>query len=161
MLNTRSMENKIWRDKFKSCGYRPTVGRNAIFDLFSRTKGHLSANDIYVKLHRQYPVIGLTTIYRTLDVASNLGMLYKLDFGDGQVRYELAEAPGKTRHHHHLICTSCNAIVDYTDYLDEEIKLLRKTEKGLAKKYGFKITDHVVQFYGLCDTCLQERKDNA
>ena len=142
-----------WHGKFQRCGYRLTAGREAILDILSTSEGHLSAEDIYMKVHQKYPNVGLTTIYRTLDVLSHLGMIYKLDFGDGRARYELAEGPEGMHHHHHLVCTVCNKVVDYTDFIDDEVELLRKTEKGLGLKYNFKITNHVIQFYGLCDTC--------
>jgi len=106
-----------------------------------------------MKVHPKYPNVGLTTIYRTLNVLSNLGIVCKLDFGDGRSRYELAEGTEDTHHHHHLVCTNCNKVIDYTNFIDEELELLRKTEKGLGAKYNFKITNHIIQFYGLCDKC--------
>lgn len=142
-----------WHGKFRGCGYRLTLGREAILDVLSRAKGHLSADDIYIKIHPHYPHIGLTTVYRTLDVLSDLGMVCKFDFGDGRARYELCEGPRAAVHHHHLICTSCNRVIDYTDFIDEEIELLNQTEKGLSKKYNFKIASHLIQFYGLCEKC--------
>ncbi|MFA5198786.1 MAG: Fur family transcriptional regulator [Candidatus Omnitrophota bacterium] len=142
-----------WHGKFRGCGYRLTLGREAILELLSGTKEHLSAEDIYLRIHPKYPNVGLTTVYRTLDVLSALGMVYKLDFGDGRARYELAEGPKGEHHHHHLVCTSCNRVIDYTDFIDDEVELLRLTEQGLSKKYNFKITNHLIQFYGLCDKC--------
>lgn len=142
-----------WHGKFQGCGYRVTVGRQAILDILSKSEEHLSAEDIYLKVHQKYPSVGLTTIYRTLDILSNLGMIYKLDFGDGRARYELAEGPEGLHHHHHLVCTDCNKVIDYTDFIDDELQLLKQTEKGLSEKYNFKITNHVIQFYGLCDRC--------
>ena len=94
-----------WHGKFRGCGYRLTLGREAILDVLSKTDDHLSAEDIYMKIHPKHPGVGLTTIYRTLDVLSNLGMVYKLDFGDGRARYEFAEGPKGAHHHHHLVCT--------------------------------------------------------
>jgi Fur family ferric uptake transcriptional regulator len=141
-----------WHGKLRGCGYRLTVGREAILDILSKSEAHLSAEDIYIKIHSRYPNVGLTTVYRTLDVLSGLGMVYKLDFGDGRARYELAEGP-KGAHHHHLVCTQCNKVIDYTDFIDEEAELLNQTEKGLGKKYNFNITNHVIQFYGLCEKC--------
>jgi Fur family ferric uptake transcriptional regulator len=129
------------------------LGRQAILDILSKADKHLSADDIYMKVHPKYPNIGLTTIYRTLDILANVGLLYKFDFGDGRARYELAEGPKRANHHHHLVCTGCNRVIDYTDFVDEEIELLKETEKGLSKKYNFKITNHLIQFYGLCKEC--------
>jgi Fur family ferric uptake transcriptional regulator len=142
-----------WHGKFQGCGYRITAGREAILDILSRSEEHLSAEDIYMKIHPKYPNIGLTTIYRTLDVLSDLGMVSRLDFGDGRARYEIAEGPQGKQHHHHLVCTACHKVIEYTDFIDDEVELLRETEKGLNKKYDFKITNHVIQFYGLCKKC--------
>jgi Fur family ferric uptake transcriptional regulator len=57
------------------------------------------------------------------------------------------------RHHHHLVCTGCNRIIDYTDFVNEEVELLKQIEKRLSEKHDFKITKHMIQFYGLCQDC--------
>ena len=150
---TKQLQAPWWQGKLKDYGYRITEGREAILDVLSESEAHLSAEDIYIKVHPHYPNVGLTTIYRTLDVLSGLGMLHKLEIGDGRARYELAEGPKGPHHHHHLVCTECHRIVDYTDFIKEELELLRETEQGLSKKYGFKISNHQIQFYGICDSC--------
>jgi len=145
-----------WHGRFRGCGYRITSGREAILDALSKSSQHLSAENIYMKVHHRFPSIGLTTIYRTLDVLVDLGLVFKFDFGDRRARYELAEGPKGIHHHHHLVCTNCKRIIDYTDFIDEEVELLNQTEKGLAKKYNFKITNHLIQFYGLCSECSKK-----
>jgi Fur family ferric uptake transcriptional regulator len=139
--------------KFRGRGYRMTVGREAILDVLSQAEEHLSAEDIYMKIHPVNPAIGLTSIYRTLDILVNIGLIHKFDFGHGRARYELAEDPKGKGHHHHLVCTGCGRVIDYNDFIDEELALLRKTEEGLSKKYNFRIDNHLIQFYGLCDAC--------
>jgi Fur family ferric uptake transcriptional regulator len=155
-----------WRDgtgppwlqgKIRGCGYRLTVPRQIILDVLSKTSKHLSAEDIYHAVHKVYPAIGLTTVYRTLELLVTTGLVFKFDFGDGRARYELSEGPKSIGHHHHLVCTGCGRIVDYTDFINEEIELLKQTEKGLSKKYKFKITNHLIQFYGLCDKCKNKK----
>lgn len=146
-----------WHGKFRGCGYRITLARQVILDLLAKVDEHLSAEDIYIRIRAKHPNIGLTTVYRTLDILADLGLLYKFDFGDGRARYELAEGPKGAYHHHHLVCTACKRVIDYTDFIDEEIELLRETEKGLSKKYDFKITNHLIQFYGLCKECSKEK----
>lgn len=146
-----------WHGRFRGCGYRITAGREAILDALTRAKEHLSAEDIYTKVHGSYPAIGLTTVYRTLEILVDLGLVYKFDFGDGRARYELAEGSQRSTHHHHLVCTNCMRVVDYTDFIDDEIELLRQTEKGLSEKYGFDITSHLIQFYGLCEKCRKKK----
>jgi len=142
-----------WRGKFRGCGYRMTVPRQAILDVLSRTSRHLSAEDVYFSVHKVYPHVGLTTVYRTLELLVRMDLVHKFDFGDGRARYELSVGSKGSGHHHHLICTNCGRIVDYTDFIEEEVKLLKETEKGLSNKYKFKITNHLIQFYGLCDKC--------
>ena len=146
-----------WHGRFRGCGYRITLAREAILEVLSRANQHLSAEDIYIKVHPMYPNIGLTTVYRTLDVLVDLGLVFKFDFGDKRARYELAEGPKGAHHHHHLICTNCKRVIDYTDFIDEEVELLNQTEKGLSKKYNFMITNHLIQFYGLCDKCNNKK----
>ncbi len=146
-----------WHGRFRGCGYRLTKPREVIIDILRKTSNHLSAEDIYLAVHKVYTGIGLTTIYRTLELLVQMGLVYKFDFGDGRARYELSMDPKGVRHHHHLVCTKCGRIIDYTDFIDEEIELLNKTEKGLSKKFNFKIANHLIQFYGLCDKCVHKQ----
>ena len=146
-----------WHGKFKGCGYRITVARQAILRALSKTNEHLSAEDIFLAVHKDYPNIGLTTVYRTLELLVKLGLVLKFDFGDGRARYELTEGQGKKQHHHHLICTKCGRIIDYTDFIEEEVEFLKRVEKGVSRKYNFEITGHLIQFYGVCDKCLQRK----
>jgi len=127
--------------------------RQAILEVLSNTEEHPSAEEIYLAVQKIYPNIGLTTVYRTLELLVDMGLVFKFDFGDKRARYELSQGPTSKKHHHHLVCTNCGRIIDYTDFIDEEKELLQRTEAGLSEKYNFKITDHLIQFYGLCDEC--------
>ncbi len=142
-----------WHGRFRGCGYRITAGREAILDVLMSADQHLSAEDVYNKVHPTNAAVGLTTVYRTLEILVNMGLVFKFDFGDGRARYELVEGSKKSHHHHHLVCTKCMRIIDYTEFINDEIELLKKTEKGLAQKYGFDITNHLIQFYGICSEC--------
>lgn len=142
---------KKWHGKFKGCGYKMTAGREAVMDVLTAGEGHLSVDEIYTQVRAINPEIGLTTVYRTLEILNNIAIVTKFDFGDKRARYELKES-GKG-HHHHLVCTGCGRIVDYDDFINEEIKLLKETEVKLSKKYNFRIDDHLIQFYGLCKEC--------
>ena len=141
-----------WRHHFRGHVSRWTVPREAILNLLSRTSKHLSAKEIYATLHSVYPGIGLTTIYRTLDLLARARLINKLDIGEGQSRYEL-KSDERKEHHHHLICTKCGRIIDYSDFMDEELELVKKTERTLAQKYNFSVQDHNIEFYGLCEEC--------
>jgi len=156
MLGRNSNMQPLWHRRFRGRGYRITVPRQVILDVLYRTSKHLSAEDVYMAVHKIYPAIGLTTIYRTLDLLVQMGFIFKFDFGDGRARYELTENSAGAYHHHHLVCTECGRIVDYTEFIDEEKGLLEHIEKVLSKKYNFKITNHLIRFYGLCNTCRKK-----
>lgn len=142
-----------WHHRFRRRGLRITEPRQVILELLNNTSDHLSAEDIYMAVHGDYPGIGLTTIYRTLDLLEQMGIIYRFHFGDGRSRYELIQNTQKPGHHHHLVCLNCKKIIDYDDFVDEEMKLLKKVEKSLSQKYNVEITHHVIQFYGICKDC--------
>jgi len=153
MPNRDGTGPRWWHGKFHGCGYRITLGREAILEALATTEKHLSAEDIYMRIHPRCPQAGLTTVYRTLDLLVEMRLVTKYDFGDGRARYELAEGPKGKHHHHHLVCTGCKKVIDYTDFIKDEVELLQRTEKGLSKKYDFRIMNHEIQFYGLCSAC--------
>ncbi len=143
---------KKWQNRMRGHGSRWTAPRKAVVDLLSRTNQHMSAKDIYNALVRIYPGIGLTTIYRTLDLLEKMKLLKKISLASGENKYELIHSRDD-HHHHHLICTNCGKIIDYDDFVDEELELIKKTEDTLSKKHNFVINDHNIEFYGMCEQC--------
>jgi Fur family ferric uptake transcriptional regulator len=141
-----------WRHRFQGYDSRWTLSRKAILDLLSRTNKHMSAKEIYAFLLNEYPGMALSTIYRTLDLLSRIGLVKRLDIGAGQSRYEYRSDEKKGRHYH-FICKKCGKIVDYSDFVDEKMDLIRKVEKNLARKYHFFVHDHNIEFYGICKDC--------
>jgi Fur family ferric uptake transcriptional regulator len=131
---------------------RWTGPREEIFDLLLSTERHLSAKDVHQLLHERSPEIGLTTVYRTLELLDKAGLVRKVHAGDGHVRYEYRRAD-HADHHHHLICTACGTILNYRDFEQEELELVRRTEALLARRYNFLIRDHNIEFLGLCGEC--------
>jgi len=158
MKETENITN-FWEERLKEYNYRLTRPRKIILEILLGTGEHLCAEEIYQQVYREYPAIGLTTVYRTLELFVQLGLILKFDFGDGRTRYELHEGSHvKKGHHHHLVCTSCHRVIDYNDFVDEELELLKKTEKALEEKYQFHITNHIIAFYGLCKECQRKKK---
>jgi Fur family ferric uptake transcriptional regulator len=129
---------------------RLTAPREAIMDFLRKSKKHMSAKELYTSLHQTHPGLGLSTVYRTLDLLARNQMVTKICIGDGQIRYEFK---AENDHHHHLICTECGDIVNYREFEDEELRLVRMTEEKLSKKYNFKIQDHNIEYFGLCEKC--------
>lgn len=147
------MRHRQFHGRLKNRGYRVTAARKAILEVLSRTNGHLSAEDIFGRIRKTCPSSGLTTVYRTLDVLVETGMVSRHDFGDGRGRYELSDGHSFKKHHHHLVCKVCRRVIDYTEFSEEELAFLKKTQEGLARKYGFEIDDHEIAFRGRCPSC--------
>lgn len=149
-----------WQNRLGDQCSRWTVTRQAVLDLLSEKPRHWSAKDIHASLGEVCPGIGLMTVYRTLDLLERTGIVHKIALADGQARYEIRPT-AKKDHHHHLICTECGRIVDYSDFLAEELELVRKTEESLTRKHGFRILDHNIEFLGLCAKCRNDKDDRG
>jgi len=131
--------------------YKLTPQRQTILKTFLRhADQHLSAEDIYHLVKPHYPDIGLATVYRTLDILAELGVLQRNDFGDGRSRYEFSRQD--EHHHHHLICLRCGGVSEFDD------DLLESLEAMIGKRNKFKVIDHVLKFYGYCAKCQAEMK---
>jgi Fur family ferric uptake transcriptional regulator len=138
------------KDKLKGRGYKLTPQRRATLDVILEQKGkHLSTEDIYVLVKERCPEIGLATVYRTLQLLEQLGVINKHNFDDGCGRYELA-GDEEDHQHHHLICLKCGEVQEV------EGDLLEHLEKEIEEKKEFKIIDHKVKFFGYCSRCLDE-----
>ena len=137
--------------ELKTRGLRMTLPRRVILEELAKTEDHLLAKDIYLKINKPYPDIGLTTVYRTLDLLVRMNIVNKFEFGEGQSRYELAW--DYKEHHHHLVCLDCGKIIDYHDFIKDEVEFFDKIQKSLSKKYRFNIDNHEVYFYGKCQEC--------
>lgn len=141
------------RQKFHEKQYKLTPQRQVILQAFvDHPEQHLSAEEVHVIVRKLSPEIGLATVYRTLELLSELDVLQKMDFGDGRSRYEINETD-TPHHHHHLICLACNKVREFED------DLLETLETVIAKKSSFTIVDHQVKFYGYCQECQGKREE--
>ncbi|UCD07974.1 MAG: transcriptional repressor [Dehalococcoidales bacterium] len=124
-------------------GYKLTPQRRAVIQVVTSSNDHLTPNDIYEKLRENYSGTGLVTIYRTLDILAELGLICEVHSGGNCRSYTLCSQ----QHHHHLICSGCGIVVDFTGhYLDG-------LEKNLSEESGFRIDGHLLEFIGLCRQC--------
>jgi Fur family ferric uptake transcriptional regulator len=128
----------------RSHGYKLTPQRHSVLKVIAATHDHLTPEAIFEKVHQVNPDIGLVTVYRTLDLLSELNLVCRVHALDGCRSYMMRRP---TEHHHHLICSRCGRVVDFTSCALEDI------EKPLADKTGFMIDGHLLEFYGLCPDC--------
>ena len=131
----------------KKNGYKLTSQRKATLETILENQGkHLSTEEIFVEVKKTNPRIGLATVYRTLLLLEELGILIKHNFEDGRNRYELGH-PEQDHDHHHLICLKCGEVSEVKE------DLLDSLEEIIDKNYGFKVANHKVKFYGYCKEC--------
>lgn len=138
------------KEELHAQNYKLTPQREATVQvLLENEASHLSAEDVYLLVKEKAPEIGLATVYRTLELLSDLQIVHKLNFGDGVARYEFRSDDGK-HHHHHLICLNCGTVDEIKDDWLEDV------EKRVEEKFGFKIIDHHLMFHGICHRCKDE-----
>jgi Fur family ferric uptake transcriptional regulator len=141
------------KEDLKKKGYKLTPQRRSIVDTIIENEGqHLTAEEIYDKVKRSCPEIGLATVYRTILLLEDLGVISRLELNDGCSRYEIVHS-NETHRHHHLVCNICHKVSEVQDDLLEEL------ESGIEKQYKFKILDHSVKFFGVCDECQKKLND--
>lgn len=149
MRQEEVMEQRIERIKkqLHSQSYKLTPQREAtVRVLLENEDDHLSAEDVYMLVKEKYPEIGLATVYRTLELLTELKIVDKINFGDGVSRYDLRQE-GADHFHHHLVCIECGSV----DEIQED--LLEEVEKVVEKRWNFAIKDHRLTFHGICHRC--------
>lgn len=132
---------------------RSTSQRRLIVDTFFEGGSHVTIEDLLREVREHDKGIGYATVYRTLKLLAECGVASERRFGDGLSRYELADDDDD--HHDHLICTRCNSITEF-----EEPKI-EKLQDTVAARYGFRVTSHKHEMYGVCAKCQAEEKRSA
>ena len=140
----RYTEKKI-ANILRQHGFKITPQRRVVLGAITHSHEHLTPAAIHERVSQEYR-IGLVTIYRTLDILTKLGLICEVHAGDNCRSY-LIRRPSE--HHHHLICSDCGTVIDFTDCNLSEL------EKRLSKGTGFKINGHLLEFLGQCQDCLR------
>jgi Fur family ferric uptake transcriptional regulator len=126
-------------------GHKLTPQRHIVLKVIASSHDHLTPEVIYEKSRLEDPGIGRVTVYRTLDLLSKLNLVCRVHT-EGRCRSYMMRRP--TEHHHHLICSGCGKVVDFTNCS------LIDMEKNLSQESGFDIRGHLLEFYGLCRDCI-------
>ena len=126
-------------------GYKLTPQRRSVIRTIVSSQDHLTPATIYQKARQCHPAIGLATVYRTLEILARLELICELHAG-GSCRSYTAGVP---EHHHHLICSNCGEVIDFSGYY------LTELEQRLSRETGFEIEGHLLEFIGRCQNCQQ------
>ncbi len=120
-------------------GMRMTDQRRVVARVLSTAKDHPDVEELYRRAHEVDPHISIATVYRTVRLFEEAGIIERHDFRDGRSRYE--EAPDV--HHDHLIDMRTGKVIEF---VDEDIE---KLQQAIAKRLGFKLVDHRLELYGV------------
>lgn len=150
------MEKRIEhiRQVLHSLNFKLTPQREAtVRVLLENEEGHLSAEDVYMLVKKKSPEIGLATVYRTLELLSELKIVQKLNFGDNVARYEFRSEEAE-HHHHHLVCLNCGKVEEINE------DWLSPIEEKVEEQFDFKIVDHRLIFHGICNQCANKEENH-
>ena len=120
-------------------GLRMTEQRRVVAQVLETSHDHPDVEELYARALKLDPRISIATVYRTVKLFEEAGILEKLEFGDGRARYEDAERD----HHDHLIDMQTGQVIEF---VDPEIELL---QEKIAQRLGYNLKDHRLELYGV------------
>jgi Fur family ferric uptake transcriptional regulator len=131
--------------RLRSRGYRLTPQRKAVFEVLAGSEGRpLSPEDVFVLAREEHPGLGLTTVYRTLELFQDLEIALPVHLHGDSRYYEINTG----KHHHHMVCISCNRVEVIDTCLIEDI------EEIVRDASDFMITSHCMSLFGYCRSCM-------
>ena len=131
-------------DAVTDAGYRRTRPRNAVAELIARRTGHFTAADLLSDATRSGLRIGRATIFRNLELFTELGALERLDLPSGEHAYVACEPE---QHHHHVVCRLCGRSAEVGD------SGLQSVVSEIARRSGYSIDAHRLELFGICAQC--------
>lgn len=127
----------------RGTGHRITPQRLAVLKILAASQNHPSVEMIYTQVKKDFPTTSLATVYKTITLLKELQEVLELGLADGGSRYD----GNRPYPHPHVICTKCGTIVD------PQFSSMEQMAEEMAKKSGFNITHHRLDFFGLCPKC--------
>lgn len=131
--------NDTIRERCEAKGLRMTEQRRTIASVLQDSDDHPDVEELYARASGRDPRISIATVYRTVKLFEEAGILDKLEFGDGRSRYEDAERD----HHDHLIDMNSGEVIEF---VDPEIEAL---QDRIAEKLGYRLIGHRLELYGV------------
>ncbi|BAF70187.1 MULTISPECIES: Fur family transcriptional regulator [unclassified Nitratiruptor] len=130
----------------KKRGLKHSSQREQVLKVLFHAKEHLTPEEIYNKVKKENPNIGLATVYRTLSLLEKEDMVSSVSFGHEGKKYEL----NRGEHHDHMICLECGKILEFYD------ENLEKLQEKIAEEHNFKLLTHQMNLYGICKECQKK-----
>lgn len=136
-------------EEFRKKSFRATPQRIAIAHVVLNSKDHPTAEQVYQTVKKKYPTLSLATVYQTLHLLTEIGLLQELGFSDRVSRYDPDTSP-----HINIICRDCGKIQDY------QAESTKRLWNQTIKELGFKPVGQRLDIYRCCDKCLVNMHNN-
>ncbi len=137
-------EIDVFREFIRNKGLRNTPEREQVVNAIFSDHDHFDVDELYVRLRRQNEKISKATIYRTIPLLLESGLIQEAFFEDGHMHYEHIYGH---EHHCHLRCLDCGKIVEFAEESVQEV------EWKVGERYDFLVTGHKLDVYGYCGKC--------
>jgi Fur family ferric uptake transcriptional regulator len=128
-------------------GFRRGGARNAVVELLAAQDCALTAQQIDDRLRSDGRAVGRASVYRILEMLTELKLVQRIDVGQGVARYEPLQPSGD--HHHHLVCDRCGAVTPFED------PALEQAIERVSRRVSFAVADHDVVLHGTCRDCRE------
>jgi Fur family transcriptional regulator, ferric uptake regulator len=132
------------KERLRQQARKMTGPRAAILEILRAHPHPLTNKEIFAAMPKGH--CDLATIYRSMHLLEEMGIVKRFDFGDGSARFELV-GEGDDGHHHHLVCTRCSEVIEVEECFPTEM------EKRIASQNGYKAVTHKLEFFGICPDC--------
>lgn len=129
-------------ERLRDAGYKITPPRLAVLEVIEQEGEHLDPAQILRRAQSIHPAIGRATVYRTLELLTQLNIVRPIYVGEHGPTYIRAEGG-----HHHLVCSTCGVVIDFDQCMAGDMM------RDLKDRFGFQIQSHLLEFYGVCANC--------
>jgi Fur family ferric uptake transcriptional regulator len=137
--------------RLRDAGFKITNARAIVIQVMEDAGGHLTSAQVVEEVARRDPAVGRASVFRTLELLSRLSLI-RPTFVDGSGAPVFVLLPGG--HHHHIVCTGCGKVIEFHDCG------LDMLTAELERESGVRISGHLLEFYGTCETCGEIPSDS-
>ncbi len=148
IIKREKLDERAFKQMIRAMNLKVTDQRLAILEALHAGRAHVSAQEVFEAVSERFPEIGFATVYRFLKTLTENSFVTEVRMGGLPARYELTPKS----HHDHLTCIGCGKICEFENSAIEQL------QEKVAKQFGFHLTSHVLELYGVCSDCQKKKQ---
>jgi Fur family ferric uptake transcriptional regulator len=138
--------------RLRDAGYKVTNARLTVLKVLEEQEGHMTSTEVLEAVNAMDPNVGRASVFRTLDLFTELALIRPTYIGGSTSPTYVLMPDG---HHHHIVCSECHRVIEFEDCG------LTELEQRLEHRYNVELFGHLLEFYGLCESCKVESADST